>query len=110
MSLSRGLTFSKILHKVVFFNKVLESNGSTSMASVCAGSLALYDAGVTLSSGHVAGIAIGLITNGSNMNDGKSNEDYLILRDINGLEDFMGDMDFKIAGDYLYQLSNCLTI
>ncbi|MCS7150575.1 MAG: polyribonucleotide nucleotidyltransferase [Caldimicrobium sp.] len=67
---------------------VLESNGSSSMATVCAGSLALFDAGVPLKK-HVAGIAMGLATLG---------DKYLILTDILGDEDQLGDMDFKIAG------------
>ncbi|MTI94476.1 MAG: polyribonucleotide nucleotidyltransferase [Firmicutes bacterium] len=69
-------------------SEVLESNGSTSMASVCAGTLAMMDAGVPLKA-PVAGIAMGLI---------KENDDYEILTDIQGMEDFMGDMDFKVAG------------
>jgi polyribonucleotide nucleotidyltransferase len=68
---------------------ILESNGSSSMATVCAGSLALMDAGVPLKSG-VSGIAMGLIT------DDKGN--YAILSDILGDEDHLGDMDFKVAG------------
>lgn len=67
---------------------ILESNGSSSMASVCGGSLALFDAGVPVKS-NVAGIAMGLI---------KENDEYIILTDIAGLEDHFGDMDFKIAG------------
>jgi polyribonucleotide nucleotidyltransferase len=68
--------------------EVLESNGSSSMGSVCSGSMALMDAGVPLSS-PVAGIAMGLV---------KENTDYKILTDILGDEDHLGDMDFKIAG------------
>ncbi|GFY39604.1 polyribonucleotide nucleotidyltransferase 1, mitochondrial [Trichonephila inaurata madagascariensis] len=77
-------------------SEVLESNGSSSMASVCGGSLALMDAGVSIST-PVAGIAMGLI---SVSNPQKSYEitDYRILSDILGLEDYLGDMDFKIAG------------
>jgi len=67
---------------------VLESNGSSSMATVCAGSLALFDAGVPLAK-HVAGIAMGLIVEG---------DKYIILTDILGEEDQLGDMDFKVAG------------
>lgn len=67
---------------------VLESNGSSSMASVCSGSLALMDAGVPVKT-HVAGIAMGLI---------KENDDIIILSDIMGEEDHYGDMDFKVAG------------
>ncbi|CAJ0927590.1 unnamed protein product, partial [Mesorhabditis belari] len=73
-------------------SQVLESNGSSSMASACAGSLALYDAGVPLKA-PVAGVAIGLMTN-----DEKPDEKYQILTDILGIEDYLGDMDFKIAG------------
>lgn len=68
---------------------ILESNGSSSMATVCAGSLALMDAGVPVPK-HVGGIAMGLITRG----DGK----YAILSDILGDEDHLGDMDFKVTG------------
>lgn len=68
---------------------ILESNGSSSMATVCAGSLALFDAGVKMKS-HVSGIAMGLITRA----DGK----YAILSDILGDEDHLGDMDFKVTG------------
>lgn len=71
---------------------VLESNGSSSMATVCAGSLALMDAGVPLQK-HVSGVAMGLITRG----DGK----YAILTDILGDEDHLGDMDFKVTGTRL---------
>jgi len=67
---------------------ILESNGSSSMASVCGGSLALYDAGVPLRAA-VAGVAMGLIKDGSK---------YAILTDILGTEDHLGDMDFKVAG------------
>ncbi|MGC8941200.1 MAG: polyribonucleotide nucleotidyltransferase [Sulfurihydrogenibium sp.] len=67
---------------------ILESNGSTSMATVCGGSLALFDAGVPVKK-HVAGIAMGLI---------KSEDKFVILSDILGDEDHLGDMDFKVAG------------
>jgi polyribonucleotide nucleotidyltransferase len=67
---------------------ILESNGSSSMASVCGSSLALMDAGVPVKRS-VAGIAMGLI---------KEGEDYIILTDIAGVEDHLGDMDFKVAG------------
>jgi len=67
---------------------ILESNGSSSMATVCGGILALMDAGVPLTM-TVAGIAMGLV---------KENDDYAILTDIGGLEDHHGDMDFKMAG------------
>ncbi|XP_056147765.1 polyribonucleotide nucleotidyltransferase 1, mitochondrial [Lampris incognitus] len=76
--------------------EVLESNGSSSMASACGGSLALMDAGVPISSA-VAGVAIGLI---SKPNPDKPTEiqDYRLLTDILGIEDYLGDMDFKLAG------------
>ncbi len=67
---------------------ILESNGSSSMATVCAGSLALFDAGVKMKKA-VSGIAMGLI---------KEDDDIAILSDILGDEDFLGDMDFKVAG------------
>jgi len=67
---------------------ILESNGSSSMASVCGGSLALMDAGVPIKS-HVAGIAMGLIKEGDRV---------VVLTDILGLEDHLGDMDFKVTG------------
>lgn len=74
-------------------SEVLESNGSTSMASVCGSSLALMDAGVPIKK-HVAGISIGLINNEADIND------YVLLTDIQGFEDFFGVMDFKVAGTY----------
>jgi polyribonucleotide nucleotidyltransferase len=70
-------------------SEVLSSNGSTSMASVCGSSLALMDAGVPMKA-PVAGVAMGLIMG----DDGK----YAVLTDIQGTEDFLGDMDFKVAG------------
>jgi len=69
-------------------SEVLESNGSTSMASVCGSTLALMDGGVKISA-PVAGIAMGLMT---------LDDKYAILTDIQGMEDFSGDMDFKVAG------------
>ncbi|XP_068088525.1 polyribonucleotide nucleotidyltransferase 1, mitochondrial isoform X1 [Hyperolius riggenbachi] len=75
--------------------EVLESNGSSSMASACGGSLALMDAGVPISA-PVAGVAVGLITK-YNTERGEL-EDYRILTDILGIEDYNGDMDFKMAG------------
>ncbi|MDD5406846.1 MAG: polyribonucleotide nucleotidyltransferase [Sulfurovaceae bacterium] len=69
-------------------SEILESNGSSSMATVCGGSLALCAAGISVES-LVAGVAMGLV------NDGKN---YAVLTDIMGLEDFEGDMDFKVAG------------
>jgi polyribonucleotide nucleotidyltransferase len=69
----------------------MESNGSSSMASVCGSSLALMDAGVPVTT-PIAGVAMGLI-----MDD---NENYAILTDILGTEDHLGDMDFKVAGSH----------
>ncbi len=69
-------------------SEILESNGSSSMATVCGGTLALMDAGVPIKR-PVAGISIGLVTRG---------DDYLLLTDIQGDEDHYGDMDFKVAG------------
>ncbi|HZP82110.1 MAG TPA: polyribonucleotide nucleotidyltransferase [Chthonomonadaceae bacterium] len=69
-------------------SEVLESNGSTSMASVCGSTLALMDAGVPISA-PVAGVAMGLMTSG---------DKFAVLTDIQGMEDFSGDMDFKVAG------------
>lgn len=74
-------------------SEVLESNGSSSQATICAGCMSLMSAGVPIKA-PVAGIAMGLITNGPL--DGK--HPYTILTDIQGLEDHMGDMDFKVAG------------
>ncbi len=73
-------------------SEVLESNGSSSQASICAGCMSLMAAGVPIKA-PVAGIAMGLITE-----DGTCNSKYTILTDIQGLEDHMGDMDFKVAG------------
>jgi polyribonucleotide nucleotidyltransferase len=70
-------------------SEVLSSNGSTSMASVCSSTLALMDAGVPIKA-PVAGIAMGLVTG--------DNNDYIVLTDIEGMEDAYGDMDFKVAG------------
>ncbi|WP_164668951.1 polyribonucleotide nucleotidyltransferase [Virgibacillus doumboii] len=69
-------------------SEVLESNGSTSQASICASTLAMMDAGIPIKA-PVAGIAMGLV---------KSGDDYTILTDIQGMEDALGDMDFKVAG------------
>ncbi|GLV40633.1 Polynucleotide phosphorylase [Carabus blaptoides fortunei] len=77
-------------------SEVLESNGSSSMASICGGSLALMDAGVPITA-PAAGVAIGLVTKYAN-NDTKHLEDYRILTDLLGIEDYLGDMDFKLAG------------
>lgn len=75
-------------------SEIMASNGSTSMASVCGGSLALMDAGVPISK-HVAGISTGLVTQ---MDDDGNIEKYVILTDIIGAEDHFGDMDFKVCG------------
>jgi polyribonucleotide nucleotidyltransferase len=77
-------------------SEVLESNGSSSMATVCAGSMALMDAGVPISA-PAAGVAIGLVTKYEG-DDTKHIEDYRILTDQLGIEDYMGDMDMKVAG------------
>ncbi|XP_036323635.1 polyribonucleotide nucleotidyltransferase 1, mitochondrial [Rhagoletis pomonella] len=77
-------------------SEVLESNGSSSMASVCGGSMALMDAGVPVTA-PAAGVAIGLVTKYEN-NDTKHLSEYRILTDILGIEDYMGDMDMKVAG------------
>jgi polyribonucleotide nucleotidyltransferase len=71
-------------------SETLESNGSTSQASICASSLSLMAAGVPIKK-PVAGISTGLVT-------GETDDDYIVLTDIQGLEDFFGDMDFKVAG------------
>ena len=71
-------------------SETLESNGSTSQASACASTLSLMAAGVPIKS-MVAGISCGLVT-------GDTDDDYIVLTDIQGLEDFFGDMDFKVAG------------
>ena len=75
-------------YTIRLYAEVLESNGSTSQASICASTLAMMDAGVPIKA-PVAGIAMGLI---------KSGEHYTILTDIQGMEDHLGDMDFKVAG------------
>jgi polyribonucleotide nucleotidyltransferase len=75
-------------------SEILSSNGSTSMASVCASTLALMDGGVPIQS-PVAGIAIGLITKEKTLS---RKGEYILLTDIQGIEDFAGDMDFKVAG------------
>ncbi|MCI7180452.1 MAG: polyribonucleotide nucleotidyltransferase [Schaedlerella sp.] len=73
-------------------SETFESNGSTSQASICASSMSLMAAGVPIKS-PVAGISAGLVT-------GETDDDYLVLTDIQGLEDFFGDMDFKVAGTH----------
>ncbi len=73
-------------------SETMESNGSTSQASICASSLSLMASGVPIKKS-VAGISAGLVT-------GDTDDDYLVLTDIQGLEDFFGDMDFKVAGTH----------
>jgi polyribonucleotide nucleotidyltransferase len=81
-------------YSIRVISDILESNGSSSMASVCGGCLALMDAGVPIRS-TVAGISVGLVTN----RDGSGNIDkHVILTDIIGMEDHFGDMDFKLSG------------
>jgi polyribonucleotide nucleotidyltransferase len=77
-------------YTVRIVSEILESNGSSSMATVCAGSLALMDAGVPVTDA-VAGIAMGLVM-------AEDNKNYAVLTDIQGWEDHYGDMDFKVAG------------
>jgi len=81
-------TQKKFPYTLRLVSEVLSSNGSTSMASVCGSTLALMDTGVPIKA-PVAGIAMGLI---------KESDRYQILTDIQGLEDHLGDMDFKVAG------------
>lgn len=88
-SLKQMMPGSEYAYTVRVVSDILESNGSSSMATVCAGSLALMDAGVPIPK-HVSGVAMGLITR----EDGK----YAILTDILGDEDHLGDMDFKVTG------------
>ncbi len=80
--------FEEFPYTIRIVSEVLESNGSSSMASVCGGSLACFDAGIPLKA-PVAGVAMGLI---------KEGKKYAILTDILGTEDHLGDMDFKVAG------------
>ncbi|MBL0182927.1 MAG: polyribonucleotide nucleotidyltransferase [Chitinophagaceae bacterium] len=87
-SLKKMMPGSEYPYTVRVVSDILESNGSSSMATVCAGSLALMDAGVPLKK-HVSGVAMGLI---------KKDNDFAILTDILGDEDHLGDMDFKVTG------------
>lgn len=89
-SLKKMMPGNEYPYTVRVVSDILESNGSSSMATVCAGSLALMDAGVPFSK-HVGGVAMGLITRAT---DGR----YAILTDILGDEDHLGDMDFKVTG------------
>jgi polyribonucleotide nucleotidyltransferase len=89
-SLKQMMPGNEYPYTVRVVSDILESNGSSSMATVCAGSLALMDAGVPLPK-HISGVAMGLITRKA---DGK----YAILTDILGDEDHLGDMDFKVTG------------
>jgi polyribonucleotide nucleotidyltransferase len=87
-SLRQMMPTENFAYTVRIVSDILESNGSSSMATVCAGSLALMDAGVGISK-HVSGVAMGLISKG---------DKYAILSDILGDEDHLGDMDFKVTG------------
>ena len=87
-SLKQMMPTENFAYTVRIVSDILESNGSSSMATVCAGSLALMDSGIPFPK-HVGGIAMGLITKG---------EKYSILSDILGDEDHLGDMDFKVTG------------
>jgi len=87
-SLKQMMPTENFAYTVRVVSDILESNGSSSMATVCAGSLALMDSGIPFAK-HVGGIAMGLITKG---------EKYAILSDILGDEDHLGDMDFKVTG------------
>jgi polyribonucleotide nucleotidyltransferase len=80
--------FKEFPYSIRVVSEILESNGSSSMASVCSGSLALMDAGVNIKA-PIAGIAMGLVMEGDR---------HAILSDIQGIEDHLGDMDFKVAG------------
>jgi polyribonucleotide nucleotidyltransferase len=87
-SLKQMMPTNDFAYTVRIVSDILESNGSSSMATVCAGSLALMDAGIPFAK-HVSGVAMGLITKG---------DKYAILSDILGDEDHLGDMDFKVTG------------
>ena len=85
-------TVDKFPYSIRAVSETFESNGSTSMASTCASCMALMAAGVPIKS-QVAGISCGLVT-------GDTDEDFVLLTDIQGLEDFFGDMDFKVTGTH----------
>src|SRR5690606_17596962 len=80
--------YEKFPYTIRMVGEVMESNGSSSMRTVCGGTLAMLDAGIPLK-GNVAGVAMGLISDGT---------DTAVLTDILGDEDHLGDMDFKVAG------------
>lgn len=83
---------SEFPYAIRLVSEVLSSNGSTSQASICASTLSLMAAGVPIKA-PVAGISVGLVT-------GEKDDDFVLLTDIQGLEDFFGDMDFKVAGTH----------
>jgi polyribonucleotide nucleotidyltransferase len=85
-------TEAEFPYAIRLVSEILSSNGSTSQGSVCASTLSLMAAGVPIKR-PVAGISVGLVT-------GKTDEDFVLLTDIQGLEDFFGDMDFKVAGTH----------
>ena len=85
-------TEEKFPYAIRTVSETFESNGSTSQASICASTMSLMAAGVPIKK-PVAGISCGLVT-------GETDDDYLVLTDIQGLEDFFGDMDFKVAGTH----------
>ena len=80
---------SSFPYSVRVVSEILESNGSSSMATVCGGALSMMDAGLQITA-PVAGVAMGLVM--------EEDGDYVVLTDIMGLEDHLGDMDFKVAG------------
>ena len=84
-------SFDELPYTIKLISSINSSDGSSSMASICSGSLALMDGGINIKN-HCAGISMGLIKYG------KNNNEYVLLTDILGLEDHFGDMDFKIAG------------
>lgn len=85
-------TENEFPYSIRLVSEVLSSNGSTSQASICGSTLALMAAGVPIKA-PVAGISVGIVT-------GETDEDYVLLTDIQGLEDFFGDMDFKVGGTH----------
>ena len=88
----REIGHGALAERIRTVSETFESNGSTSQASICASTLSLMAAGVPIKK-PVAGISTGLVT-------GESDDDYIVLTDIQGLEDFFGDMDFKVAGTH----------